>query len=416
MKTVKKRNDKWIVVGVCALMIFVCLGFCSTNKSIYVAPVTDANGFSRGLYSLGDTCRYLTTAFVNVFFGALIAKFGTKKLILCGFGCLILANFCFSVAGHLPLFYLGGCLLGAGFSFTTTAMVGCVVNKRYTKNRGTVMGIILSANGIGSVVAVWILYPIAHRAGNAFAYRDAYRLTIGILLVTMFIVAIFLKEKPDAGETVAPENREQGGNWIGMDYGTAIRQKYFWIMTVCIFITGFMLQGITGIAAAHLEDVKLDAGLIKTVLSIGSVALTASKFLTGFIYDKTSLRFTVALCSVAAVVTMFSLAAAGSGAFGQIAAFLYAVLSSLALPLETIMLPIFAADLFGEKAFSKILGVFVSANTVGFALGSFFVNVIFDIFGSYVPAFLVCGVLMMIVSVMMQIVIEQSRNYKRTHS
>lgn len=412
----KKADYKWVIVGVCALMIFVCLGFCSTNKSIYVAPVTDANGFSRGLYSVGDTCRYLTTAFVNVFFGTLIAKFGIKKLILCGFGCLILANLCFSVAGHLLLFYLGGCLLGAGFSFTTTAMVGCVVNKWFSKNRGTVMGIILSANGIGSVVAVWILYPVAHRAGDAFAYRDAYRLTIAVLLVTMLIVAVFLKkEKPASGEATAPEKREQGGKWIGMDYPTAIRQKYFWIMTVCIFITGFMLQGITGIAAAHLEDVKMDAGLIKTVLSIGSIALTASKFLTGFIYDRTGLRFTVALCSVAAVITMFSLATAGNGAFGQIAAFLYAVLSSLALPLETIMLPIFAADLFGEKAFDKILGVFVSANTVGFALGSFFVNLVFDIFGSYVPAFLVCGVLMMIVSVAMQIVIEQSRNYRKTH-
>ena len=34
-------------------------------------------------------CRYIATAVVNLFFGALCARFGRKRLIAAGFSCLI---------------------------------------------------------------------------------------------------------------------------------------------------------------------------------------------------------------------------------------------------------------------------------------------------------------------------------------
>ena len=412
----KKIDYKWVIVATCFLMVFVCLGFCSSNKSMYVAAITEANGILRGVFSFNDSCRYISVAIVNIFFGNLVAKHGTKKLIICGFISLIISSLTYSLASNVIFFYLGGCFLGIGLSFTTTTMVGCVINRWFKKNKGTVMGIVLSANGLGGALAAQIVYPIIYEEGNAFGYQNAYRLVALILFAVMIVVAIFMREQPKGEEKTAvtvSKKKPRGESWEGIDYDVAKKQKFFWATAICMSISGFMLQGINGVAAAHMKDVELDAAYIVTVLSIHSIALTVSKFLTGFVYDKLGLRFTTTLCCVSAVVAMVSLLVLNNGAHGKVAAMCYGLISTLALPLETIMLPIITGDLFGQKSFNKILGIFVSVNTVGFALGSPVMNIIYDKMGSYVLAFGVCAVLMIIVTVVMQIAIHKAHIFKK---
>jgi MFS family permease len=125
----RKADYKWVIVVLCFMMVFVCLGFCSSNKSLYTFAITGALGIPRSSFSLNDSCRFITTAIVNMFFGSLVSKFGTKKLICAGFVSLILSCLAYSVATNVFVIYLGGCLLGIGLAWTTTTMVGCVVNK-----------------------------------------------------------------------------------------------------------------------------------------------------------------------------------------------------------------------------------------------------------------------------------------------
>ena len=146
----KKRFDyKWVVIAVCFALIMITLGFCSSTKSLYLDVVTKKLGIDRSLFSLNDTCRFVANAIVNLFFGALVMKFGTKKLMLAGICCLTGSMVCYATANTLLMFYLGGVLLGIGFSWTGTTMIGCVINKWCKENRGTIMGAVLAANGFG---------------------------------------------------------------------------------------------------------------------------------------------------------------------------------------------------------------------------------------------------------------------------
>ncbi|MBQ4274156.1 MAG: hypothetical protein IJB94_04205, partial [Clostridia bacterium] len=82
----KKRafDYKWVVVAVCFLTVMVTLGFCSSTKSLYLDVVTASLGIDRSLFSLNDTCRFVSNAIVNLFFGALVHRFGAKRLMLAG--------------------------------------------------------------------------------------------------------------------------------------------------------------------------------------------------------------------------------------------------------------------------------------------------------------------------------------------
>ena len=84
----------------------------------------------------------------------------------------------------------------------------------------------------------------------------------------------------------------------------------------------------------------------------------------------------------------------------------YGVLSALSLPLETVMLPLIALDLFGQASYSRIMGLFISFNVLGYALGAPLVNYIFDKTGSYQSILLVLAALMLVVTATMQLVIS----------
>ncbi len=409
----KKLDYKWVVIGVCFLTVMVTLGFCSSTKSLYLDVVTNKLGIDRSLFSLNDTFRFIANAIVNLFFGTLVFKFGTKRLMIAGTVCLTCSMLCYSLANNLFMFYLGGVLLGIGFSWTGTTMIGCVINKWCKENRGTIMGAVLAANGLGGAIAIQLLSPIIESGGEN--YRNAYLISGLAVLAVGILVLIFMKESPKyytESRTVHTKKKRQSEPWAGIPFEKAKATPCFYIALVCIFFTGFCLQGITGIAKAHMRDVGLTAEYVAFAMSFHSLALAGFKFLTGLIYDKTGLRFTTSMCSITAAIVMFLLAIITNSPTGMAIAMIYSIFSSLALPLETIMLPIYAADLFGEHSYEKVLGLFVSVNVCGYALGSPAVNLCFDMVGTYKPILFVCAGVMLFVTVVMQFVISKAHKLR----
>ncbi len=412
-KTKKKFEYKWVVIVLSFLMVMICLGFCSSPKSLFIGPVTSHLGISRGAFSIGDSLRFISTAVINIFFGALVARFGTKKLILAGFSCLIASQLLYSFAETVYAFYIGGILLGLGLSWTTTTMVGCVVNRWCSENKGTIMGAVLAANGIGGAIAIQIITPIIE--SGSLGYKRAY-LTVAVILAVIALLYVFFyrdKKKSDDDAPVSGKKKRRGRDWVGIEFGDALRLPYFYLAAICIFLTGMVLQGVNGVSAAHMKDVGIDPAYVATVLSVHSLVLAAFKFLLGVIYDKFGLRTTITLCSAAAVTIMILLTMLTDSVVGKIFAMVYAMLSALALPLETILLPIYAGDLFGQKSFDKVLGIFVSVNTAGYAVGAPLINLVYDLTGSYARGFLICAVIMVLVIVGLQIVITAAHKKQK---
>lgn len=173
MKHIKisPQRYRWVIVAASFLMVFVCLGFCSSSKSLYLAAITEALGIKRSLFSINDSCRYIATAVVNLFFGALCARFGRKRLIAAGFACLIASMLLYAYAPNIYLFYLGGVLLG---------LRPCVdVQRRMVWQHRAPAGVPaharkdpghdLAANGVGAAVATQIVTPIIYAPATPLA-------------------------------------------------------------------------------------------------------------------------------------------------------------------------------------------------------------------------------------------------------
>lgn len=401
LPTQKNNRQMWIIILLSGLMVCLVLGFCNSPRSLYVQPVTQALGISRSVYALNDSFRFAATAVVNLFFAPLVVRLGPRKMIAAGFACLVAALTICSVAEHILLFYLGAILMGVGIAWTTTTMVGYVVNLWCREKKGTIMGAVLATSGLGAALGTQILSPIINREGDLFAYRGAFRLAALIMLVTGVVVVLFYRDRPEGDPHTKAEEKKESREESEAN-SQLLRRPAFWVVLVCVFLTGMVLQGIQGVAVPHMRDMGLNAEFAATVLSFQSLVLIATKFLTGWLFDKKGLRFTAGMCMVASALAVAVLIPITSTGSGKALGILFAVFSAAAYPLETVMLPIYAQSLFGQKAYHKVLGIFVSANVAGYAVGDPVLNTFYDVLGNYRLAFTCSCVLMLLVLLVMQ--------------
>ncbi len=407
----KKEKYKWVIAGMCALVLCIGLGFCSSAKNIYVAPVTDAFGFSRSAYTVNDTCRYVTVSVVTLFFYTLVHKFGTKKLFLAGMFCYIISTLLNAFATTLAGFYLAGIFLGIGVSWSSTTMVSLVVNTWFDKNQGTVLGTVLASNAIGSAIAVYILTPIIYQDGNPFAFRNAYLLTALLLLITTLIFTVFYREKAKDNlmkpkkETDAIENEDEG-----LDFKEILRLPQFYVTLFCLAL--FSLTTINNIVPPHFADIGFEPSFVASVLSIFSVGLAVAKILAGMLYDRFGIRTALNICLISSAVSKLLLLIINLSPTGKVFAILHCLLSALGTPIETVMLPIITLGLFGKKSFVKTLSLVSTASTVGFSLCSPVLNLPYDIAGDYTLSFVFALIACIAIIIAMNVVITSLKNKK----
>ena len=412
-----KFDYTWVILAICILMIAVSLGFCSSGRSMYLTAITAALNIPRGAFSINDTIRYVTTTLVSLYFGALIKRFGIKKLICAGFLCMIAFSLINAYGTKLYHFYIGGLFLGIGLAWTSTSMVSTIIHRWCKSNLGTITGAVLASNGIGGAIAVQVLSPIIFQEGNPFGYRDSYNLVTLLLIITLLIIMLFFREKPkheeEEGVVTPKKKKARGAGWIGMNYSDVVKKPYFYAAVTCIFCTGMMLQGLGGIAIPHMYDVGLTVEFVALLSSFTSILLTVSKFGIGFMYDRFGMRITMNISYFSALFSLFGLVVLTNTPLGMSIAFIRGVFSVVALPLETVMIPLFASELFGNKDFDKVLGVFIAANYAGYALGAPLGNLCYDVFGSYNVSFVIFGILMIFASVAMQFVLSSANRDRK---
>lgn len=390
------------------MMVFFGLGMWA-QKGLFVKPITEALDIPRSAYSISNTFRYGTTALVNIFFGYLIGKFGVKKLVLIAFFSLTIAPLCYAFATNVILFYVGGCLLGIGFSFGSTAIVGYIINRTCKKNQGTILGFILCANGLAGALFALIMTPIIEN--STFGYKNAFYVMAVVALLTAIVILVFFREPK---ETERQETKGKNNfNWVGISYRQATKKIYFYLACIAILFTGIILTAVTSNYQAHLGDRGFSGKDIGIIAVISSVSLAVFKLVNGFTYDKLGLRVTITTDCIAGLLIMVILYLITPTPAGLVLGIAYAILSGVALPLETVMIPIYAKDLFGELSYAQVLGIFISLNQIGYALGDPLFNLIYDVNGSYDLGLIICAVLMAIVIVLLQIVISTAKKLKK---
>ena len=401
-----------MIFAISFLMVFVSLGFINTVKGLFLAPITSETGISRMAFSLSDVCRYIVIAGMNMMFGTFVKKFNPRAMVACGFVFLIISVTLYSVAHTLAVFCIGGIFLGLGLAWTTTTMVGYFVENWFTNSKGSIMGIILAASGAGGAVATQIMSPIIDI--SATSWRQGYRLVAVILLAVGVLVVSLMRTKPEdigaepMGKDAAAK-KKRGSSWDGFEEKDVFRKPWFYVIVVCFLFYGLLLQSYVGTAAAHFRDIGVNATTIANVISIFSICLFIAKMGVGALFDRFGLRNVLTVCSIGGAATLIFLALLTDSPI----IYVYAPLAVIALPIETVLLPLLTMDMVGSKAYARVMGIMVGIVQLGFCGGSLIPNYFFDKTGSYRGVYTVFGIMVLVITVVVNLCITRAHKERR---
>ena len=412
----------WVIVATGFLMVMVGLGFGSYSRSTYLKVVTEQMGLERGAFALSDTIRNLVSAVLSIYFGKILFRFDARKMIAGGFAALT-ASFVFNAiaTGYLE-FYIGGVFLGIGLAWTTTTIVGVLVERWFTGNTGTIMGVILAANGVGGFLSEKIVNRIIYgfdlsRPVSEGRWREAYWFVAILFAVVGVIVVLLLRNKPeDLGieKLSLAESKKKNGrieSWEGMDLKHFVRKPYFYMAFLSVFFNGIILQAMVTLAKPLMQDVGIGMDVIDRGYSFYAFLLVGTKVLTGIIYDKFGLKTVYSLCSIGSLAAVFLLLFQSPDK--AYLTYAYLLIAPFGLPLESVMIPLIAKGLFGMKDYTKFMGYFFAVNTLGMAVGTSASNLVYDIIKTYVPCLKVLIVMFLVTAVIGIVAISMAQKERQ---
>ena len=396
-----KKYYKWVIAAACFLLVFVCDGFACGYRGLFLTAVSDGLGVKRTLVSLGESFRSATGAVTSLFFGVLVCKFSPRKLIAASLSVLILSLVVYSHAESVYVYWVAGVLMGAGTTFASSAMVGYLIHQWFEENVGSVLGVVAAASGMGSAVGSQVISPILY-SGDPMGFRTAYGLTAVVVAILAMVIIPLLRENRES--QYLPKKATKGQAEDIPDAGTDHSNKILiCVIGACVFLTELSIMGVNSIYVSHMLDVGISAKTVGRASGVLAVTLIGSKLLCGVLYDRFGLRTVLSVCQIAtfAAFAMLFLMTPISSA----SALIFPAILALALPLETVAITLIVSDVFGKQLFGRFIGVFNAIASVGFALAPPMSNMIYDQFGTYRPAILINGGIMILVSVVLHITI-----------
>jgi MFS family permease len=382
-KSFKKQDFfyGWIVAAACFTMVFVSLGLGNSPSGLYITPVSEDLGFSRGAFSIVFSLRFISLAIFNIFFSFFIDKLEMRKMIGVGFGLLTVAYFIFSRAQHLATFYICGVISGVGLAFSSTAVVSILIERWFIERKGTIMGIVLAGSGLGGalfnmIVAGWI---------EQHGWQQSYFFTAVCLMVCAIPILAVIRNTPnEMGLMPYGSEKEQLSNiknveWNGFTPEESLKKPYFYLTGLSVFFIGFLNSPVYVVAPSHMVDKGLNAQLAATAMSIFFLSLAAAKVIMGLIYDRFGLKIALVICFTSHIFGTLLLAFVQN----KLTAILFAVAFGFSVSIETLTVPLMIFELFGSKTYSAVIGMFIALSTMGASVGNPAMNYSYDLTGSY---------------------------------
>lgn len=303
----------WITAVGCWLLLFAVPGALISALSLYVVPVTESLGITRGQFSLMFSMYSLVSAILSFFAFKILKKISLRLAILIGglsgaVGCLL-----FSLAKDNTLFLAGGVFLGVALGLCGLMTVQLVLSNWFAQKTGLIMSISASFTGIG----ILVMSPIIGRMISSLGWTASFCISgVGIAVLVLLVVIFIIRDHPSdlgllpygvkAGETAAVKNAAQA-DASGMTAAEALRTVKFWLMILCLFILGFNTQVTVSQQSAMIMDKGFALETAAAIVSVYAIFNTFTKIAAGVGIEKFGFR-TVAIAAgivqIAAFLTM----------------------------------------------------------------------------------------------------------------
>ncbi|MBI2880145.1 MAG: MFS transporter [Candidatus Tectomicrobia bacterium] len=384
-------------MGVCLLTLTFAFGLRYAFSVFYVALFQDfewGRAETAGIYSV-HRLVYAALAPVS---GALLDRWGPRRLMPAGLAAVALAFVGASAAGSLwQVYLLLGVLLAAGLVMFEYVPNAAIVTEWFEGGRGLAAGI--SSSGMGT--AALGLVPLSQFLISMYGWRWAFVLLgVGSFLLLTPVIVFFQRQRPQDMGYDGPKKLSGGGKvalavvdsaWAERPWTPreAMKTRPFWFLVAAFFLQSASGEMMVVHQVAHVAGLGYSKALAASTFGLAYFFGIGGMFFWGAMSDRWGRERLYLFGTLSVLAGLGLLMSLGRTSpwplYGFVVFYGFGFGSRPPLFLAT------AADIFQGRRFGAIMGAMAAGFGLGGAFGPWLGGWIYDLSGSYRGAFLVAA-------------------------
>lgn len=398
----KRPHYAWFVCLGGALSLFVVLGLGLNVFSIYLPDIILQNGFTNTQGAWITTTRIFSALCATLLVNQLCARFGLRNVMTAG-NLLVAASYLMlSLARSHFQFCFAAALMGIGYCCGGMVPLSLLIGRWFRDRRAFALGLASAGSGISTILAPTVITKIK----IAYGVEQSFRLQGLVILVIAVLVWLLIRSYPaDKGVEAYLQPLSHNASARVQVEPPPLRPAQKWGILLAAFLVG-------GPGGHTLNNVALlyrtegyEDMLVALLFSYIGFTVFLGKILCGQIYDRFGgfrgnfyssgmLLASLILCCMAPSMSIPL-------------AFLAATTMGLGLTTATVSPTRWANDLYGDQGFESAVRTVNVVQTLGSVLFSPVPGLMADRFGSYVPAYFLFTLLLVVSQAILQFIYHQ---------
>jgi predicted MFS family arabinose efflux permease len=394
------RSAEWRAHWPVVLVAFVGFSFPAMalhSTGLVMEPLSREFGWSRTQITAGVTLAGAMTIPLSPFVGALIDRWGVRRLALPGVVLTSLAIAGFSLANGMFWQWMGlWFLFGLAGLLVKSTIWMTAVTSSFTAARSLALGVALGGTAFASALTP----PLTRWITDTYGWREAYVwLGLGWGLVTFVLTLFFLYDARDRGRRAkADASPEPAPGLEGLSIGEAARSLPLIRIGLATLIT--LVLGAS--LVVHKVPILTEAGVTREtaalLASLSGIAAIVGKLVTGWLMERFDAGLIAGITNgITAAALVLLLEPFRTPTVIVVAMVVVGYAGGTKLQICAYLTGIYA----GMKNFGKIFGVMASIISLAGSLGPMLGGIAYDLSGSYnvlilsgIPASLIAGLLL----------------------
>ena len=384
----------WNIVAAASLLTLLTVGM-RLGIGPFFLPMVEDLGFSRsllaGIIAIGMLCYGIGMPLA----GYLVARFGTKFVLLLG-TVIVAISVIWTVNARTPLtFFLAfGVLMSTGLAFTSPVAVTPVISRWFTRQRGMALFFLST----GSMAGIAVVTPVLTWAIKALGWQATLLWFAGIFVAITVPIALFvIRENAPEGTDTLPDQfpvltPKAAIPLSTLSFADAIKTRPFWTICLGLFACGFSMN----LLGTHGMPMLMDHGFDATTSSVGigliGVVAIFGTLVLGRIADKLERRKILSFIYFVRGLGFFALLIVGT----HFELYGAAAIGGLVWAGSIAMSSAILADIYGVRLVGFLYGWAYLGHQIGAMISSWLGGWGYEAFGTHWVAFGLSGGLLFI--------------------
>jgi MFS family permease len=392
----------WYIVAVGILVNIAGTFAFSSTLSIFLKPITEELGVSRGAFSLIRTFEIGVAAMIVPMLGPWIDRHGGRGVLVLGVLMegtgLLLSSL---VQSFWQFVFVRCSLVIAGEALLGSLVINVTIAQWFVRKRGRAMGIANLGTGIAKlsipVAAAWLFVLVGWR----------YTWAIFGVIAPLLVVApalLFVRRQPEDiglrpdgdppngpstqhGDSIRDPRRPlaKSDDEAVWTRAQALRLPTFWVLVVTFGIASVGIAGLNLHLFSYVTDIGFTPIVAASFMSTIAVTQLGSSLLWGMLADKFDIKKVSCVQFLIQAVGLITLFTSRQIYFTYIGFFLYGT----GLAGSFVLRELIWADFFGRNSLGTVRGLSMLFSHLFAASGAPFFGFLHDRTGSYDLSFLI---------------------------